>query len=130
MPYFLLKTEPSEYSLQMLQKDGQTVWNGVKNALALKHLRTIRAGDLCFIYHTGGEKQIVGLGEAMTDAYTDENDAIVCKLKFKERFAKPLTLAEIKSDKHFENFELIRLPRLSVMPVAPSLAEYILKKVR
>jgi predicted RNA-binding protein with PUA-like domain len=130
MQYFLLKTEPSEYSLQMLQKDNQTVWDGVKNALALKHLRTIKAGDLCFIYHTGSEKQIVGLCEAITDAYTDENDTVVCKVKFKECFAKPLTLAEIKKDKHFENFDLIRLPRLSVMPVASSLAEYILKKVR
>ncbi|MFN3393162.1 MAG: EVE domain-containing protein [Candidatus Thermochlorobacter sp.] len=130
MAYFLLKTEPTEYSLEMLQTDGETVWNGVKNALALQHLRKVKTGDMCFIYHTGKEKQIVGLGEATSDVYTDSDGADVFKIKFKEKFVTPLSLAEMKKDKHFENFELLRLPRLSVMPVAPALAEYILKKVR
>lgn len=130
MAYFLLKTEPSEYNIETLQKDGETVWTGVKNALALKHLRKVKTGDVCFIYHTGSEKQIVGLGEATSDAYADSDGADVFKVKFKEKFAVPLALTEMKKDKRFENFDLLRLPRLSVMPVAPSLAEYILKKVR
>lgn len=130
MAYFLLKTEPSEYSIETLQHDGETVWTGVKNALALKHLRAIKIGDACFIYHTGSEKRIVGLGEATSDAYADANGSDVVKVKFKEKFIAPLALAEMKKDKRFENFDLLRLPRLSVMPVAPVIAEFILKKVK
>jgi Uncharacterized conserved protein len=65
----LLKTEPSDYSISQLEKEAQCTWDGVENALALKHLRTIRAGDRCFIYHTGKEKQIVGLAEAISEPY-------------------------------------------------------------
>lgn len=123
---YLLKTEPSEYGIDQLERDVQCVWDGVENALALKCLRAIRRGDQCFIYHTGKEKRIVGLAEATTDAY-ERAGAWVVDVKFVRRFAQPLALAQMKRLKAFENFDLLRLPRLSVMPVPDAIAEEIFK---
>ncbi len=128
MNFFLLKTEPDDYNIDTLARDGETVWDGVENALALKHLRAVKKGDKCFIYHTGKEKRIVGLAEAIADA-SNEKDA-TCQLKFLEKFVTPLSLAEMKNDDVFQAFELLRLPRLSVMPVPNSIVQEILKRVR
>ncbi|MFQ3599095.1 MAG: EVE domain-containing protein [Chloroherpetonaceae bacterium] len=127
--HYLLKTEPSDYSITQLERDGHCTWDGVENALALKHLRAIRNGDTCFIYHTGKEKQIVGLAEATSDPY-QVKDAWVIDLKFVQRYAQTLSLSEMKADKTFKNFDLLRLPRLSVMPVPDALAEAILNRVK
>ncbi|MGQ9805338.1 MAG: EVE domain-containing protein [Chlorobiales bacterium] len=127
--YYLLKTEPSDYNIAQLERDLTCVWDGVENALALKHLRTIRKRDPCFIYHTGKEKQIVGLAEATSDPYQVES-AWVIDLKFIERYTQTLSLAQMKADKAFEKFDLLRLPRLSVMPVPDLLAKTILKHVK
>jgi predicted RNA-binding protein with PUA-like domain len=117
----LLKTEPEEYSYEQLERDGRTVWDGVTNKLALKHLRAIRRGDLVFVYHTGSQKQIVGVAGAVSDPYPDPRKKnpklMVVDLKPKERLRRPVTLGEIKGVKEFSGFELVRLPRLSVMPV-------------
>ncbi|MCS7014284.1 MAG: EVE domain-containing protein [Chloroherpetonaceae bacterium] len=129
MAYFLLKTEPDEYSLSSLAKEGETIWNGVKNPLAQKHLRSIKVGDKCFIYHTGSEKQIVGLGEALTECFLDEHRDPVFRLRFVKQFPKPLPLSAMKKDRAFEGFVLLRLPRLSVMPVPEHLAVEILQRV-
>ena len=118
---WLFKTEPGEYSYDDLERDQKAVWDGVANNLALKHLREVRLGDQVLIYHSGDEKAIVGLAEAITDAYPNpkENDEkfVVVNLKPKRRYAAPLTLAEIRAVEGFRDFDLVRLPRLSVMPV-------------
>ncbi len=127
--YYLLKTEPSDYSITQLERDGCCTWDGVENALALKYLRAIRNSDKCFIYHTGKEKQIVGLAEATSDPY-QLKDAWVIDLKFVQHYRQPLSLAQMKADKTFANFDLLRLPRLSVMPVPDALAASILNYVK
>jgi len=120
--YWLLKTEPSTYSYANLERDGKAVWDGVTNALALKHLRTMKAGDRAFIYHTGAEKQIVGIAEIVSNPYPDRRadnpKLVVVDLKPQERLRRGVTLAEIKSRKEFADFELVRMGRLSVMPVS------------
>lgn len=130
MTYFLLKTEPSEYSLATLEQEGETVWNGVKNALAQKYLRSIKVGDQCFIYHTGTEKQIVGLAEASSEPFLDEQQSPVVKVRFVRKFQTPLTLAKMRQDNTFAGFDLLRLPRLSVVPVPEALALEILRRVQ
>ena len=118
---FLMKEEPTNYSYDAFAKDRGTTWTGVKNPLAQKHLRSIRRGDLVFYYHTGDEKQIVGIAKASSDAYADPADktgkAHVVDLVPVKKLATPVTLAAIKADKRFAEFPLTYMPRLSVMPV-------------
>ena len=120
---WLFKTEPNEYSYNDLEQEKKAVWDGVSNNLALKNLREVRLGDEVLIYHSGDEKAIVGIAEAITDAYPDPNEAdekvVVVNLKSKRRLSRPLTLAEIKAIEALSDFDLVRLPRLSVMPVSP-----------
>ena len=120
---WLFKTEPTEYSYSNLELEKKTVWDGVGNNLALKNLREVRLGDEVLIYHSGDEKAIVGIAEAITDAYPDPHDAdekiVVVNLKPKRRLTRPITLAEVKAIDELSDFDLIRLPRLSVMPVSP-----------
>ncbi|NTV45868.1 MAG: EVE domain-containing protein [Chlorobiales bacterium] len=128
--YYLLKTEPEAYSIDDLKRDGETVWDGVKNNLALQNLRKIQKGDYCFIYHTGKEKQLVGLAVATSDSYLpqgESNSALaVFKLRFSKKYLLPLTLEQMKANDLFKGFDLIRLPRLSVMQVPdPYLKEII-----
>ena len=122
MAYWLLKTEPEDYSYFDLERDGSTVWDGVNNALALKHLRTMLPGDLALIYHTGKERQIVGVAEITSQPYADPtfNDAklVVVDVRALRRVSQPVTLAQIKQDGKFTDFDLLRLPRLSVVPVS------------
>ncbi len=130
--HWLLKTEPSTYSYADLERDKKAVWDGVSNALALKHLRSMKRGDLAFVYHTGDEKQIVGIAEVMSDPYPDpkQKDArlvVVVDLKPRERLARPVTLSEVKADAEFRDFELVRIGRLSVMPVSESRWKKLLK---
>ena len=119
---WLFKTEPNEYSYNDLEQEKKTVWDGVSNNLALKNMREIRLGDEVLIYHSGDEKAIVGIAEAITDAYPDPNETdekvVVVNLKPKRRLSQPLSLAEIKALEELSDFDLVRLPRLSVMPVS------------
>jgi len=119
---WLLKTEPSAYSFAQLQRDRQTVWDGVKNPQALKNLAHVRQGDHLFIYHTGDVKAVIGIAKALTAGYPDpkKNDPklTVVDLAPVAPLPRPVTLAEIKSDPRFAGWELVRLPRLSVMPVS------------
>jgi predicted RNA-binding protein with PUA-like domain len=120
--YWLLKTEPSTYSFDTLEKERRTVWDGVANAVALKHLRSMAAGDQALIYHTGAEKQVVGIAEVIRAAYPDptrDDPRLVVVDLAPVRRVSPITLATIKADKRFADWELVRLPRLSVMPVSP-----------
>ncbi|MFO0983412.1 MAG: EVE domain-containing protein [Planctomycetota bacterium] len=120
MAKWLFKTEPSEYSFAQLVKDGKTVWTGVKNALAQKHLRAIRKGDQILIYHTGAEKAVVGMASATSDAYPDQAASELCVVDIApvKPLAHAVTLAVLKADPGLADFALVRLPRLSVMPVA------------
>ena len=118
---WLFKEEPSSYSFDALVKDRSTTWSGVKNPLAQKHLRAVRKGDRIFYYHTGDEKAIVGIATALGDAYPDSEDkaakAHVVDVGPVKKFARPVTLAEIKAAPAFATFPLVRISRLSVMPV-------------
>lgn len=121
MSYWLLKSDPDTYSFDDLERDKRTVWDGVSNPLALKHIRAMNKGDLALIYHSGEEKAIIGIAEVVSAPYADpkRNDArmAVVDLRCKERVRMPVTLAQIKARKDFADFALVRMSRLSVMPV-------------
>ena len=124
MAYWLLKTEPEEYSYCDLERDGTTVWEGVSNSLALKHLRTMEMGDLAFIYHTGKERRVIGVAEVVTQPYPDPKlddvKRVVVEVRAVRRVQEPITLTQIKQDRNFEGFDLLRLARLSIVPVSES----------
>ncbi len=121
LPKWLLKTEPSTYGWDDLIRDKKTTWDGVSNALALIHIRAMQKGDLVLIYHTGSERAVVGIAEVARNPYPDpkQNDEklTVIDLKPKKKLARPVTLDQIKSDAAFKGFDLVRISRLSVMPV-------------
>ena len=131
MTTFLLKTEPDCYSYDMLVKDKRTHWDGVRNPTALMHMRTAKKGDEALIYHTGKEKRIAGLATIVSDVYEDpENPGLTGKgdlkgplfdIKPVKASTKVLTLKEIKADGRFDDFDLVKLSRLSAMPVPPKL---------
>jgi predicted RNA-binding protein with PUA-like domain len=127
MAYWLFKQEPSSYSYPQLETEGQTVWDGVSNNLALKHLRNVKAGDRIFFYHTGEEKRIVGIMEASGAAYQNSKGETVVDVRPVARLPKPVSLETIKSDRSFSSWELVRISRLSVMPVPPELWKKIQK---
>ena len=131
MARWLLKTEPSTYSFQDLEKERRAVWDGVSNPVALKHLRAVRKCDELLIYHTGGEKAVVGVARAVSDSYPDpqRKDAklAVVDLAPVRRLPRPVPLAEIKRQKPFAGWELVRLPRLSVMPVPDPLWQRLIE---
>jgi predicted RNA-binding protein with PUA-like domain len=118
---WLFKEEPSNYSYDAFAKDKTAVWSGVKNPVAQRNLRSVKKGDNVFYYHTGDERSIVGIAKASCDASLDPKDTagkahggdIVPVKKLK----RPVTLAEIKADAFFKDFALVRISRLSVMPV-------------
>lgn len=131
MACWLLKTEPGSYSFGDLARDGRTVWEGVSNALAQKHLRAARAGDEALVYHTGDEKSVVGLARIASDPYPDPGDAegrrVVVDLEPVRRLPEVVTLGEIKADPAFREFDLVRNSRLSVMPVPEPLRARLLE---
>jgi predicted RNA-binding protein with PUA-like domain len=129
MAYWLFKQEPSSYSYADLEREGNTTWDGVKNNLALKHLRSVKKGDKALFYHTGEEKQVVGIMEISSEPYPDHKNKslVVVDVRPSSRLAKPVTLEQIKSDPAFADWELVRISRLSVMPVPPVLWQKISK---
>lgn len=121
--FWLLKTEPDVYSFADLQRDQTTVWDGVSNNAALKHMRDMQPGDHALIYHTGDERQAVGLVVVTSAPYPDPqaNDPklVVVDVKALRPLSQPVTLAAIKADSAFADFALVRQGRLSVVPVTP-----------
>ena len=119
---WLFKEEPTHYSFDDLVKDGKTSWSGVKNPLAQKHLRSVKKGDRIFYYHTGDEKAVVGIAKAAGDAHADSNDKAgklaTVDVAPVRKLPRPVTLAEIKAKAFFKDFPLVRISRLSVMPVS------------
>lgn len=119
---WLFKSDPETYSFSDLEREGRTVWDGVSNNLALKYLRSVRKGDMALIYHTGDERAVVGIAEVLSDPYPDPKQKdprlAVVEVKVRERLGRPVGLDEIRKQAALKNFDLVRLPRLSVMPVA------------
>jgi predicted RNA-binding protein with PUA-like domain len=121
MARWLFKEEPTHYSFADLERDGRTLWGGVTNALALRHLRTVKPGDEVFFYHTGKEKAVVGVmgvvNGPVPDPEADDEKLVAVEVKPVRKLPRPVTLAEIKADKALAQWDLVRLPRLSVVPV-------------
>lgn len=128
---WLLKSEPNDYSYDDLERDTSTVWDGVRNFSALRHMRDVKKGDEAFIYHTGKERAVVGIAAVTSDAYPDPQDddprIVVFDVEPQRKLPEPVTLAAIKADPAFEGFDLVRLPRLSAMPVPDELWNRIVK---
>lgn len=124
MACWILKTEPSTYGYADLERDGTAVWDGVKNALALRHLRAMAKDDRVIVYHSGKDKAAVGLAVVVRAAYPDpklEDDAlVVVDLQAAGRLAAPVPLAAIRKEQAFADLALVRMPRLSVMPCTES----------
>ena len=122
MNIWLLKTEPSVYSYDDLERDGTTMWDGVNNNTALQNIRKIETGDLAVIYHTGDERAAIGLADVSRGYYVnperDNPKLAVCDVKAKARLSKPVTLAQVKAHPDLQNWDLVRLGRLSVVPVS------------
>lgn len=131
MAYWLLKTEPDCYSWDDLARDRKTTWDGISNALALKHIRVMKKGDGVLIYHTGGERAAVGIAEISRAPYPDpkeDDDRLaVVDLKPKKKLARPVALDEFKADKTFAGWDLLRIGRLSVVPVPQKMWNRVLE---
>jgi len=121
MAYWLVKSEPSVYSYDQLEKDGQTVWNGVRNYAARLHLRGMKKGDEVLYYHSMEELEIVGIAKVSKEAYqdptTDDDKWVAVDLKPHKKLKKPVSLDQIKKDKRLKEMALVRISRLSVQPV-------------
>ena len=132
MAYWLLKTEPGVYSFTDLRRDGTTRWDGITNNLALKHLRSMNKGDRAFIYHSGDEKAVIGIAQICSNPYPDpklKNEKIVVvDLKAESPLDRTIPLSEIKSITSLASFELVRMPRLSVMPVSAGIWNMLIKR--
>jgi len=120
MATFVVKTEPSTYSFDDLRRDKRTVWDGVSNPTALRHIAAVKQGDTIVVYHTGDEKQAVGLATAASEAYPDpklgDPKRLVFDIAAGKPLPKPVTLAQVKADPVLKATDLARLPRLSVIP--------------
>ncbi len=121
MALWLFKEEPTHYSFDDLERDGSTTWDGVANHLARRNLRQIKAGDSILLYHTGKEKAVVGVMQALADAAddpgSDDPKAVVIKVKAVRRLQNSVSFGRIKKDSQLAGWDLVRLPRLSVVPV-------------
>jgi predicted RNA-binding protein with PUA-like domain len=119
MQYFLAKTEPTEYSIDDLQKEQESIWDGVRNPTACMHIKSMKVGDQVFIYHSNGKSPaVVGLAEVTKVAYQDPTNkrSWIPTFKFLKKFDTPITLSEIKDSHKFDNWSLVRIGRLSTMP--------------
>lgn len=132
--YWLAKQEPSGprgYNFSTLEKEKTTVWDGVHNNLALKHMRNMKKNDLVMYYHTGDERQIVGIMTITSKPYAnpeeDNERFVVVDVKYKKRLKNPVSLEVMKKEKSFKNWELLRISRLSVMPVPTDIWNTIIR---
>jgi|SRR5579859_2316918 len=130
MPYFLAKTDPATYSIDDLQHDKTTVWDGVRSAAALLVIRAMHPGDEVLIYHSQGEAAIVGLARVTSEPRPDPNDSKswVVDMTFVRRLAQPVTLREIKESHLFDDWSLVRQSRLSTMHVPENVVAWLKEK--
>jgi predicted RNA-binding protein with PUA-like domain len=129
MNYYLVKADPdNDYSIDDLARDGSTIWDGVHNNAAILHIQKMRRGDFVYIYHSQSDKAIVGLAEVADAPFENTNDprrSWAVKLTFVKKYPTPLTLATIKAAPECADFALVRIGRLSVMPVPDPVQEYL-----
>jgi predicted RNA-binding protein with PUA-like domain len=122
--YWILKSEPSVYPFEQLQRDGRTVWDGIRNALALIHVRSMVDGDRALFYHSGDGRELVGLARIVGAPYADPKERdpklVVVDLVPERALPRPVTLAAIKADPALADLALVRQSRLSVVPVSPA----------
>jgi len=138
MATWLIKTEPGDYSWDDMAKDKRTAWTGVANNAARMHMRAVKKGDEAFFYHTGNDKAIMGIVKIVTNPYEDPDEpglngkgemkAPLFDVSVGKQAATPLTLKDVKADERFQDFELVRQARLSVMPVPAKLDKIIRQK--
>ena len=130
MHYFLSKTEPQSYSIKQLQSDSRTVWDGIRNAQALKAIRSMRPQDRVFIYHSGGESAIAGLAKVVSEPRADPQDdkLTVIDYEFLAVLDPPVSLREIKETHQFDDWSLVRQSRLSTMAAPDSFVEWMRKR--
>jgi predicted RNA-binding protein with PUA-like domain len=130
MNYFLAKTDPETYSIDDLARDHKTVWDGVRNAQALRAIREMRTGDKVFIYHSQGEAAILGLAKVASEPRPDPKDPklTVVDFEFLTKLEPPTTLREIKESGLFSDWALVRQSRLSTMSVLPAVVEWLRKR--
>ncbi len=130
MKYFLAKTDPETYSIDDLERDRKTVWDGVKNPQALRAIREMRPGDKVFIYHSMGNAQVVGLAEVASAPRPDPKNPklAVVDLTFAGRLDPPVSLTEIKASHQFDDWALVRQSRLSTMPAPEAFVQWMRKK--
>ena len=131
MNFWLLKTEPSTYSYSDLERDKKTCWDGVTSPAGLFQIRAVRKGDIAFVYHTGDEKQVVGICEIISDSYPDPKEKdpkiVVFDVKPKRRLKNPVTLEQLKADKRFKDSRIVNEGRLTVQPMPENLWNAILQ---
>ena len=129
MTYFLAKTEPGSYSIDQLERDQTTLWDGVTNPQAVRAIREMKPGNVIFIYHSGGQSAIVGWAQVVSEARSDPKQpkSAVVEIKYGGRIDPPVTLAEIKQSNLFADWALVRQGRLSTMPVPAEFVTWIRK---
>ena len=131
MAYWLLKSQPFKYSWEQLEKDKKTFWDGVRNYAARNNLRAMKKGDLAFFYHSNEGLEIVGIVKIIKEAYQDpttkEEAWVAVDVAPFKKLKKPVTLAQIKSDKRLQNIALVKLSRLSVQPVTSEEWDFIIE---
>jgi predicted RNA-binding protein with PUA-like domain len=134
MNYWLIKSEPSVYSWERFEKEGQTFWDGVRNYAARNNLRNMKKGDLAFWYHSNEGTEIVGIAKVVKEAYQDpttEDPAwVVVDFKPYKKLKTPVSLAQVKADKRLANMDLVRLGRLSVQTVKPEEWEMVMEMAK
>ena len=130
MAYFLAKTDPETYSIDQLEKDRKTVWDGVNNPQAVRAIREMRPDDKVFIYHSGGLSAVVGLARILSEGRPDPKNprSAVADFEFVTRLDPPVTLAEIKQSKQFDDWALVRQGRLSTMAAPDNFVAWMRKK--
>lgn len=130
MNWFLAKTDPDTYSISTLEKEKKTVWDGVTNPQAVNVIRSMKAGDRVFIYHSGGESAILGWAKVLSSSRPDpmNSKSAVVDLEFAARLDPPTTLAEIKSSGLFDSWALVRQGRLSTMAAPPEFLAWMQKR--
>jgi predicted RNA-binding protein with PUA-like domain len=127
MSYFLAKSEPGTYSIDDLERDSRTMWDGVTNAQAVRVIREMRPGDTVFLYHSGKDTAVVGVARVVSEPRPDPNNAksSVVEFEYVGRVTPPVTLAEIKASKKFDEWALVRQSRLSTMPAPPEFVQWM-----
>lgn len=130
MAYFLAKTDPETYSIDELEKERTTAWDGVTNPQAVRAIKDMRPGDKVFIYHSGGHSAIVGLAKVTSEPRPDPKNpkSAVADFEFIERLEPPVTLAEIKESKQFDDWALVRQGRLSTMHAPAEFVAWMRRK--